>query len=124
MVIITGYTGADGDVVIPEQIDGRRVIGIDDTAFLGCERLTTIYIPLSVTYIGGFTPRDGDAVIWGAFAGCLNLESVTIPGSVVRIGAEAFYECPNLTIICPPDSYAHRYCVENGIKFQLVERYP
>ncbi|MCL2679411.1 MAG: leucine-rich repeat domain-containing protein [Dehalococcoidia bacterium] len=178
-VIITRYTGADGDVVIPEQIDGRRVIGIDDMAFLHCERLTTVKIPNGVTQIGGFTPRGppiefpyGPSItatlpsnLYGAFGGCGNLVSVTIPDSVTiigdeaffgcvsltsvtlpnnlksigrkafercrsltsinipvgvtSIGAEAFYGCPNLTVTCPPNSYAHQYCVGYSIKFQL-----
>ena len=32
---ITGYTGSGGKVVIPEEIDGKRVISIRDNAFAG-----------------------------------------------------------------------------------------
>lgn len=32
-VVITGYVGNETDIVIPEQIDGKPVIGINDFAF-------------------------------------------------------------------------------------------
>ena len=76
--------------VIP--IDGS-VTSIGESAFRGCNGLTSITIPDSVTSIGG-----------GAFSGCSGLTSVTIPDSVKSVGAEAFRNCDSLTSITIPDS--------------------
>lgn len=103
-VTITGYVGVDGDVVIPEKIDGKNVTFIDDLAFCRCERLTTIKIPNGVTHIGGLASTDLFAEGWGAFSGCCNLASVTIPNSVTIIGDDAFGGCQSLTSITLPSN--------------------
>jgi len=58
---------------------------IEDLAFEGCEKLTTIEIPNCVTDIGSF-----------AFDGCSSLTSIDIPNSVIFIGMFAFNECVSL----------------------------
>jgi hypothetical protein len=61
--------------------------------FYGCESLTSVTIPNSVTSIGG-----------SMFAGCESLTSVTIPDSVTSIGEYAFERCTGLTSVTIPDS--------------------
>ena len=58
---------------------GVKVIG--NSAFLGCESLSSINIPNSVTYIGN-----------DAF-GCESLTNINIPNSVTNIGDRAFRGC-------------------------------
>ena len=91
---------------------------IDVSAFMCCTGLTDVIIEDGVKNING-----------GAFSYCTNLTSVKIPDSVTHIGdsaddelghaAPAFWDCPNLTVYCSEGSYAHGYCLENGIGFAL-----
>ena len=58
---------------------------IGRSAFNGCDRLTSIAIPNSVTSIGQ-----------SAFRNCTSLTSIAIPNSVTSIGSETFYGCNGL----------------------------
>ncbi len=49
-LVITGYTGSGGDVVIPETIDGYTVSGIGNCAFSD-SNITSIFIPKTVISI-------------------------------------------------------------------------
>ena len=89
-------------ITIPDN-----VTSISDKTF-ALSKLTSITIPDSVTSIGAF-----------AFWNCMDLKSVTIPSSVTFISDSAFASCFNLTVTCSRDSYAHKYCVNNKIKFEL-----
>jgi hypothetical protein len=51
-ITITGYTGTNGDVIIPSTIGGLAVTSIGGSAFSN-SRLTNVTIPNSVTTIGG-----------------------------------------------------------------------
>ena len=88
------------NTVIPES-----VTEIGDSAFEGCETMTSITIPNSVTKIGK-----------GAFSGCFALTSINIPESVTEIGDLAFRWCEALTSINIPNSvtkirdFAFRWC--------------
>ncbi|MDE5936688.1 MAG: leucine-rich repeat protein, partial [Ruminococcus sp.] len=62
-------------------------------AFEGCNSLTSIEIPDSVTNIKT-----------AAFYGCSGLKSVIIPDSVINIGGNAFEDCSSLTSIEIPNS--------------------
>jgi hypothetical protein len=84
-VVITGYKGQGGDVVIPAAIDGKAVVGIGDNAFSESYGLTSITVPASITSIGSC-----------AFLYCTDLTSITIPASVTSIDGSAFYGCNKL----------------------------
>ena len=72
---------------IPSSLKSVTVTGgnILYGAFYGCEGLTSVTIPNSVTSIGS-----------SAFLYCSSLTSVTIPDSVTSIGYEAFRDCDKL----------------------------
>lgn len=63
---LTGYNGNDTEIVIPETYNGLPVTAIIGEAFKGCESLTKITVPDSVTSIG-----------YDAFEGCTSLKRVT-----------------------------------------------
>ena len=58
-VTVTRYTGAGGDVVVPDEIDGYPVNRIGSYAFQYDSNLTSVTLPNSLTTISV-----------GAFAGC------------------------------------------------------
>lgn len=72
-------------LIIPE---GSTSISNYESAFTGCNSLTSIVIPEGVTRIEDY-----------AFSGCSGITSVTIPNSVINIGYNAFYGCTNLSSI-------------------------
>lgn len=98
------YTYGDfsGDVIIPDMLDGHKVISIgkiptttQNTLFytsLGGEQywnnITSITVPEGVKYIN---PE--------AFYGFDNLKTVTLPDSIIYIGSSAFESCKNLESI-------------------------
>ena len=88
---------------------GNSVTSIGGSAFYYCASLNSITIPSSVTSIGG-----------AAFYNC-NLKSIIIPDSVTSIGIWAFDACRYLTIKTPENSTAHKYAVNNNIKYELIE---
>ena len=90
--MITGQgTCKDKQIVIPEEIEGRRVtevVGIRrDRRYFSVfqKNITSVLIPDSVTRIGE-----------NAFRDCTSLASVVIPDSVTSIGGYAFYGCTSL----------------------------
>ena len=86
------YYGCDEVIIIPSEIDGRKVTGIQRFAFSINDYLKSITIPDGVTSIGD-----------SAFSDCRSLTDITIPDSVTSIGCEAFYNCSSLTNITIPD---------------------
>ena len=92
---ITGWDPyAEGEAVIPKQIEALPVTSIGDLAFAYSESLTSIIIPESVTSIGN-----------DAFYDCNSLTSITIPDSVTSIGRSAFGRCRSLTSIAIPQAF-------------------
>ena len=77
------------DIIIPKEIiyAGYRfmVSGIGDYAFSGCESLSSVILPDTVTQIGT-----------SAFSNCIGLTSINIPNSVNYIGERAFYGCSSI----------------------------
>ncbi len=89
-VTITGYTGNDGSVVVPEEIDGKTVTAIGKYAFSGCSALETINFNNGLQSIGS-----------EAFSGCNNLRNINLPESLTTIGCGVFTS-PYITSITIP----------------------
>lgn len=106
-VIITGMTSENHkQVIIPEQIAGKDVIGIADGTFEYNETLTEISIPDTVKYIGD-----------KAFYQCLNLTEIVIPSGVTDIGDKAFGGCKNLINLTVDSRNIEYSNDENGVLF-------
>ena len=101
---ITGYIGNYSVLVIPVELDGYPVTSIQDSAFSGDVKLTSVSLPQKLEKIG-----------WFAFSGCTSLKSITVPSSVCEIGYDAFAYCTKLTLYCSADSYAEKYAESYGI---------
>ena len=93
---ITGYAGNSATCVIPDEIHGKKVTRIGDSAFIDRTELTSVTIPDGVTYI-----------VDCAFFGCTSLETVTIPNSVINICSSAFYNCTSLKEVTIPASVTY-----------------
>jgi len=89
---ITGYSGKETNLVIPDTIDGIKVTAIGDSAFEVRTKIVSITIPDGVVSIGQ-----------SAFSECYGLTNITIPDSVVSISKSAFSYCDSLESITIPD---------------------
>ena len=90
---------------------------IPSRQFLGCENLTSVKLPESVTTIGK-----------NVFDYCTNMKELTIPSSVVSVGNQAFSGCTNLKHFiwnpknCPPTvlsivpNYTEKVTIGNGVE--------
>ena len=91
-IVITGYIGDESDVIIPERIGKRAVVGIGIIAFWNKADVTSITLPEGIVSIGA-----------SAFYRCWSLKQINIPSSVTSIGSEAFADCISLKSINIPD---------------------
>lgn len=84
--IVTGVSSKTlTKIIIPSEIAGYNVVGIDENAFNGCNYLKEILITNGIKTIGN-----------SAFYGCKALTNIDIPESVTEIADSAFYNCTAL----------------------------
>ena len=91
-LVITGYTGTDTAITIPEAMNGETVTCVGDGAFMGNAALVSVKIPQTVTRIGE-----------NAFKGCSSLTDVNVPNTITKIEASTFEACTSLTSITLPN---------------------
>ena len=102
---------APPNIVIPDEIKGHPVVGIESWALAYNTQIIDVTIPNTVSYIGecafeqcynltnvclgnGVTTIDK-----GAFRCCTSLSNMDIPGSVTNINEAAFEGCSKLTSV-------------------------
>ena len=98
------------------------VAEIGENAFRGCTSLPAVSIPAGMTAIQKNTfaysglvsmtiPDHITEIGETAFLSCKSLKTLVIPASVNHIGHMAFGCCDQVTVYCPPDSYAWKKAV-------------
>ena len=88
---ITGYTGNVSALVIPEEIDGHKVMKLGNDVFENHQEIVYVQIPDLITSIGVSAFRD-----------CSNLENVNLPKNLISIGNRAFFNCVSIRNIYIP----------------------
>ncbi|MDE7229259.1 MAG: leucine-rich repeat domain-containing protein, partial [Oscillospiraceae bacterium] len=115
---IQDYTFSDCEKLTRVELPDT-IVKIRRSAFLRCLSLKEIVIPEGVREIGET-----------AFADCAALERIVLPASLEKAknytqkGIEPrtiFYNCPNVTAVVTPKSYAEKYCKRNNIPFVYKE---
>ena len=91
---IADYKGNDVEVTVPNSIDGKTVIKIEDNAFAGNKNIRKVSIPSCVEIIGE-----------SAFSGCENLREVDVVEGLKEIGYKAFSNCKSLKEFLIPDGF-------------------
>lgn len=115
---------------------------IGDHAFSNCRALAEIKLPAGIQSVGVWAfarcvelveiviPDGVTEIRKQAFMECAKLERVVIPASVKsmknytyrgRAPESVFCDSPNVTAIVEKGSYAEKYCIKNGIDYQLAE---
>lgn len=111
-VVIVGCSQNYRDVVLKNEVDGHKVMGIQKDAFKNNNHLKRVTIEGINIEAGAFygcqlldsvvIKNVGD-IGASAFAGCKELKSVTIDGktqkTLVKIGSGAFADCPELKTV-------------------------
>ncbi len=82
-IVVTGYRGLAKNIVIPQEIEGHRIVGIDNNVFAYNPHMRTLVIEAEA------------AISNSAFANCYMLNSVKIR-KPLAIGSYAFSMCQNL----------------------------
>ncbi len=127
---VVGYTGENGDIVIPNELDGHPIMAMrynvfsvrsGDTAYtvsvyqdhpylatingvlFGKSDRKLICYPYALARTEYAIPQGIEVIGEFAFYDCSSLTAVTIPDSVTSIGDNAFYGCRGLTAVTIPD---------------------
>lgn len=87
-VVITKYNGEDEDVIIPAELDGKKITQIGARAFEMNADLVSVEVPDGVKKIADH-----------AFAIDRGIETVTLPSTLTEIGEAAFQQCEGLTTV-------------------------
>jgi hypothetical protein len=114
-VVVTGYTGSEAHVSVPQFINGLPVTKIGPNAFSDNPNLLSVVLPISTTEVSA-----------GSFANSPNLVSVYLPLAVHTIGDGAFSGSISLRTVQLPSNLvlqAERFGLGGGLAFQeLVQR--
>lgn len=112
-IAIIGYRGSSDVVDIPEEIDGKTVTEIGQSAFWFNNLITKVILPDTVTVIrdSAFNACSMQEIVLSqnletieryAFNNCHSLTAIDLPDTLTSIGDRAFQECMSLKEITIP----------------------
>ena len=121
VVSLSGYTGEETSLTLPEVLGGYTVTRVANKAFQGNTAIKMVVIPDCYTSIGhrafenctrlqkltlggGISDWTLDWGYNGAFAGCTNLFEIDFAPGITSIGAAAFKNCTLLDMVILPDT--------------------
>lgn len=85
---LTGYTGSDATVLVPETFNNKPVTRINQTAFADNNKIYRVLLPDTIEKI--------DA---RAFQNCLSLRSMILPKNLKVLETETFINCDSLEFV-------------------------
>jgi hypothetical protein len=117
---LSDYVGKSKNVVIPAEIEGLPVVGIN---FEGDRKITSVTIPSTITsmqfgdctnlktvnFADGIQDITAGVFGSGAFAGCTSLAKINLPNGLKKIDSDAFSGCTALKSIIIPESVTYLY---------------
>lgn len=124
------------NIIIPDQIDGKKVVELSANLFSDRQELKTVVIPEGVEVLGDYVfyncpnlktvilPESLREIGQAVFNGCTALEEITIPKNVAKIGKNVFSGCVNLTIKGHKNSAAESYAAYYKIGFASIDKTP
>ena len=110
--LLYSYLGEDGDITLPQSLNGLPVTGIYEECFITNAVITSVEIPDGYTSIGNY-----------AFYGCHNLKTVSFPESINSIGMGAFTSSgiESADLSDTKINAVSAYCFKNCAALQSVE---
>ncbi len=131
-LVITFCEDTEGEVVIPSEIDGEKVVEIGEYAFMS-HSASSITVPEGVKKIcdGAFyectnletlvLPESLEEVGSNAFEGCSGLSEILLSYNIKTIGDDIFSGCSeDLIVKCYDGSPAMEYVLANNIKYESL----
>ena len=135
-VQITDYDNNKAQLTIPEIItyDNKQytVVDIGYSAFSGCDTLTNIKLPNSITGIGDnafsrctsltsiIIPDSVEAIPYNCFSGCTSLVNVELPDTLIYIAQSSFNDCAFKSLVIPSNVTSIEYNTFGGCR--LLEK--
>lgn len=117
---------AQGEVIVPDTIEGSPVTAIGEKAFSGLQYITKITLPETVNTIGKLAfyqcesmtginlPSGLTTIEYGTFSLCTSLTSLRIPATVTKINPEAF-SCRKLSSLTVEEGNPVYYSAGNCV---------
>ena len=93
-ITIIRYIGDEENVIIPSEIQGKKVVSLADYAFEHNGTLKSITLPGTLKNIGKYV-----------FAYCYGLKKAVLKNGIINNGEGLFYRCWSLSSVSYPKSY-------------------
>ena len=99
-IVITKFIGNETEVVVPAEINGKKVATLTMDVFNHNESIVKVTLSEGIEKIeDGFIAGEGT----GCFFGCIALEEVILPNSLTYLGQGTFSNCTSLKSITLSD---------------------